>query len=59
MHHPLPLPLESKYHMFCFLIINESRVCQISVRFDLQKFPMLPLTDNQIARNMDFSANGL
>ena len=32
---------------FCFLIIKQSRVCKISVRFDLQKFPMLPLTDNQ------------
>ena len=24
MRDPLPLPLDSKYHMFCFLIINKS-----------------------------------
>ena len=47
MRHPLPLPLDSKYHMFCFLIIKQSRVCKFSVRFDLQNFPLLPLTDNQ------------
>ena len=47
MRDPLPLPLDSKYHMFCFLIIRQSRVCKISVRFDLQKLPMLPLTDNR------------
>ena len=37
MRDPLPLPLDSKYHMFCFLIIKRSSVCKISVRFDLQK----------------------
>ena len=47
MRDPLPLPLDSKYHMFCFLIIKQSPVCKISVRFDLQKYPMLPFTDNQ------------
>ena len=47
MRDPLPLSLDSKYHMFCFLIIKQSRVCKISVHFDLQKFAMLPLTDNQ------------
>ena len=47
MRDPLPLPLDSKYHMFCFLFIKQSRVCKISVCFDLQKFPMLPLTDNR------------
>ena len=47
MRDPLLLPLDSKYHMFCFLIIKQSQVCKISVRFDLQKFPMLPLTDNR------------
>ena len=47
MRDPLPLPLDSKYHMFRFLIIKQKRVCKISVRFDLQKFPMLPLTDNR------------
>ena len=47
MRDPLPLPLDSKYHMLCFLIIKQSRVGKISIRFDLQKFPMLPLTDNQ------------
>ena len=47
MRDPLPLPLEGKYHMFCSLIIKQSRVCKFSVRFDLQKFPMLPLTDNR------------
>ena len=47
MRDQLPLPLDSKYHMFCFLIIKQSRVFKISVRFDLQKFPMLPLTDNR------------
>ena len=47
MHDPLPLLLDSKYHMFCFLIIKQSRVCKLSVRFDLQRFPRLPLTDNR------------
>ena len=47
MRDPLSLPLDSKYHMFSFLIIKQNyRVCKISVRFELQKFPMLPLTDN-------------
>ena len=41
MRDPLHQPLDSKYHMFCFLVIKQSRVCKISVRFDLQKFPML------------------
>ena len=45
MRDPLPLPLDSRYHMFCFLIIKQSRVCKIILRFDLQKFPMLPLTE--------------
>ena len=35
---PLLLPLGSKYHIFCFLIIKESHVCKISVHFDLQNF---------------------
>ena len=52
MRDPLPLPLDSKYHMFCFLIIKQSRVCKISNRFDLQKFPMLPLTDNRNPSNL-------
>ena len=39
MRDQLPLPLDSKYHMFCLLIIKQSRVCKISVRFDLQKIP--------------------
>ena len=30
------LPLDSKYHIFYFLIIKQSRVCKISVGFDLQ-----------------------
>ena len=47
MRDPLPLPLDSKYHMFWFLIIKQSRVCKISVCFDLQKCSMLPLTDNR------------
>ena len=47
MRDPLPLPLDSKYNMFCFLIINRSRVCIFSIRFDLHKFPMLSLTDNR------------
>ena len=51
MRDPLPLTLDSKYHMFCFLIIKLSRVCKISVHFDLQKFPMLPLTVNRNACN--------
>ena len=51
MRDPLPLPLDSKYHMFCFLVIKLKRVCKISIRFDLQKFPML--------QSLDFSANGL
>ena len=34
MRDPLPLPLDS--HMFCCLIIKQSLVCKISVRFDLQ-----------------------
>ena len=46
MRDPLPLPLDSKYHVVRFLIIKQSRVCKISVRFDLQKIPMLILTDN-------------
>ena len=46
MRDPLPLPLDSKYQMFCFLIIKQCRVCKINVRFDLQKFPILPLTGN-------------
>ena len=48
MRDPLPLPLDSKYHMFCF----QSRVCKISVHFDRQKFPMLPLTDNRDPCNL-------
>ena len=48
---PLPLSLDSKYHMFCFLIIKQSRVCKISVRFNLQKILMLPLTVNRNACN--------
>ena len=51
MRDPLPLPLDSKYHMFCFLIIKQSRLCKVSVRFDLQKIPMLPLTVNRNACN--------
>ena len=51
MHDPLPLTLDSKYHMFGFLIIKQNRVCKISVHFDLQKLPMLPLTVNQNACN--------
>ena len=51
MRDPFPLPLDSKYHMFCILIIKQSRVFKISVRFDLQKFPMLPLTVNRNACN--------
>ena len=51
MRGPLSLPLYNKYHMFCFPIIKESRVCKISVRFDLQIFPMLPLTVNRNACN--------
>ena len=47
MRDPLPLPLGSKNHMFCFLIIKQSRVCKISVRFGLQKKSMLPLIDNR------------
>ena len=48
MRDPLPLSLDSEYHMFCFLIIKQSRVYKISVRFDLQKKKsMLPLTDNR------------
>ena len=47
MRDPLPLPLDSKYHMFCCLIIKQSLVCKISVRFDLQKCPMLLLTVNR------------
>ena len=43
----LSLPLDSKFHMFCFLIIKQFRVNKISARFDLHKFPMLPLTDNR------------
>ena len=50
MRDPLPLPLDSKYHMFCFLIIKQSQV-KISVHFDLQKFPKLPLTVNRNACN--------
>ena len=55
MRDPLSLPLDSKYHMSCFLIIKQSRVCKISVRFDLQKFPMLPFS----LQSLYFSANGL
>ena len=40
MREPLPLSLDNKYHMFCSLIIIQSRVCKISVRCILQKFPM-------------------
>ena len=47
MRDPLPLRLDSKYHMFCFLMIKQSRVCKISIRFNLQKIPMLTLTDNR------------
>ena len=47
MRDPLPRPLDSKNHMFCFLIIKQSRVCKISVRFDLLNKSMLPLTDNR------------
>ena len=60
MRNPLPLPLDSKYHMFCFLILKQSRVCKIRVCFDLQKIPMLPLTDNwNHCNSWTFSANGL
>ena len=48
MRDPLPLPLDSKYHKFCFLIIKQSRVYKISVRFDLQKFHSLPFRDRAI-----------
>ena len=51
MRDPLPMPLDSKNHMFCFLIIKQSRVCKISVLFDLQKFPKLLLTVNRNACN--------
>ena len=53
MRDPVPLTLDSKYHMFCFLIIKLSLVCKISVsvHFDLQKFLMLPLTVNRNACN--------
>ena len=51
MRDPFHLPLDSKYHMFCFRIIKQSRVCKISVRFDLQKNPMLSLTVNRNAYN--------
>ena len=47
MSDPLPLPLDSKYHMLCFLIIKQRRICKISVHFDLNKFPTLPWTNNR------------
>ena len=46
MHDPLPLPLDSKYHMYCFLKGKQRRVCKIGVHDDLQKFPILLLTVN-------------
>ena len=30
MREPIPLPLDSKYHMFCFLTIKQSRDCTLS-----------------------------
>ena len=47
MRDPLPPSLDSKCHMFCSLIIKQSRVCKIGVHYDLQKIPMLLLTVNR------------
>ena len=47
MRDPLPLPLDSKYHMFRSPKGKQSRVCKICVHCDLQTFPMLLLTVNR------------
>ena len=44
---PLPLPLDTKYHIFCFLIKNKVEFAESAFRFDLHKLSMLPLTDNR------------
>ena len=41
MRLPIPLPLNSKYHMFCSLIIKQSQVCKIGVHYDPLKNPIL------------------
>ena len=40
---PHPLPLDSKYQMFCSRENKQSRVCKIGVHYDLQNSTMFPL----------------
>ena len=40
---PHPLPLDGKYHMFCYRENKQSRVYKIGVHYDLQNSSMLPL----------------
>ena len=43
---PHPLPLDSKYHMFCSRENKQSRVYKIGVHYDLQNSSMFPLQVN-------------
>ena len=43
---PHPLPLDGKYHMFCFRENKQTRVYEICVHFDLQMYSMFPLEAN-------------
>ena len=43
---PHPLPLDRKYHMFCYPENKQSQVCKIGVHYDLQNSSMFPLEVN-------------
>ena len=58
---PHPLPLNGKYHMFCFHENKQNRVYKIGVHYDLQtkSSSMFPLEVNWNIYGTCFSANGL
>ena len=43
---PHPLPLDSKYHIFCSRESKQRRVYKIGVHYDLQNSSMFPLEVN-------------
>ena len=43
---PHPLPLDGKYHMFCYRENKQSRVYKIGVHNELQNSSMFSLEDN-------------
>ena len=43
---PHPLPLNGKYHMFCFRKNKQGRVYKIGIHYELQNYSMFPLEVN-------------